>query len=549
MERGLREHSTDAPGLDLSDLGIFEWSALYRNPSYATLFDHEMDPDLQGEERCVLTTFDAVAVDTGRFTGRSPQDKYIVDEPTSNAHIWWEAPDHAGSNNKRLSEEAWSHLRELAAQQLNGKKLYVIDAYCGANPDTRMNVRIIAEVAWQAHFCKNMFIRPTVEELRDFKPDWTILNASKVSCAEFAKLGMRSEVFAAFHIAERMAVIGGTWYGGEMKKGIFTIMNYFLPLKGIGSFHCSANMGAKGDTALFFGLSGTGKTTLSADPHRLLIGDDEHGWDNDGVFNFEGGCYAKTIDLSEEKEPEIYHAIKRDALLENVTVRPDGTVDFSDSSKTENGRVSYPIYHIDRIVKPVSKGGHPSKIIFLACDAYGVLPPVARLTQGQAMYQYLSGYTARVAGTELGVTEPKSTFSACYGAAFLALHPTVYSRILGRKMAEHHCEAYLVNTGWSGGVYGVGHRMPLQETRKVIDAILDGSLSKAQYVEMPILGLHIPVSAPGVDPAILNPRDTWPDKAAYDRTARNLAEMFVKNFKQFTNTEEGRRLEAAGPVL
>ncbi|NUM56597.1 MAG: phosphoenolpyruvate carboxykinase (ATP) [Candidatus Hydrogenedentes bacterium] len=536
--------------LDMSSTGISSWMEIFRNPTYDELYEHEIDPALEGLERCFQTRFGAVSVDTGRFTGRSPQDKYVVEEETSRDHIWWSGPENPGSNNRRLSEEAWAHLKEIAIDQLNGKRLYIIDGYCGANPETRLSVRIVTEVAWQAHFCKNMFIRPDEHELETFVPDWTILNASKATCPDPGKWGLRTEVFAAFNIKERMTVIGGTWYGGEMKKGIFTIMNYFLPLRGIGAFHCSANMGKAGDTALFFGLSGTGKTTLSADPHRLLIGDDEHGWDDHGVFNFEGGCYAKTINLKESSEPEIYHAIKRDALLENVRVLADGTVDFADTSKTENGRVSYPLYHIDKIVKPVSKGGHPNKIIFLACDAFGVLPPVAKLSPDQAMYQYLSGYTAKVAGTELGVTEPKATFSTCYGAAFLALHPTAYASILGRKMHDHHAEAYLVNTGWTAGVYGVGHRMGLVETRHIIDAILDGTLSRAEYTDMPIFGFHVPKFVHDVDSHLLNPRETWHDRAAYDATARKLAQMFIDNFRRFENTAEGVRLaREAGPRL
>ncbi|MBX7257081.1 MAG: phosphoenolpyruvate carboxykinase (ATP) [Candidatus Hydrogenedentes bacterium] len=536
--------------LGLKEIGITTWTGLVRNPSYDTLYEHELDSSLEGFERAYKTSFGALSVDTGRFTGRSPQDKYIVEEDVSRDTVWWAGAENPGSNNKRMSEKTWSHLKDIALKQLNGKRLYVVDGFCGANPDTRLSVRIICEVAWQAHFCKNMFIRPTDEELKTFKPDWTILNASKTTCPDFQDHGMRSEVFAAFNIKERMTVIGGTWYGGEMKKGIFTIMNYFLPLKGIGSFHCSANMGKKGDTALFFGLSGTGKTTLSADPHRLLIGDDEHGWDDEGVFNFEGGCYAKTIDLSEEKEPDIYHAIKRDALLENVKIGDGGVVDFHDTSKTENGRVSYPLYHIENIVKPVSKGGHPSKIIFLACDAFGVLPPVSKLDADQAMYQYLSGYTAKVAGTELGVTEPKATFSTCYGAAFLAVHPTLYAQILGKKMTEHKSEAYLVNTGWTKGGYGVGSRISLPATRKIIDAILDGTLSNAEFDVLPVFGLKYPKSIPGVDSSILNPREGWPDKAEYDAALKKLGDMFVKNFTRFENTDEGRRIStAAGPKL
>ncbi len=536
--------------LGLKNIGISSWTNLIRNPTYDELYKHELDSSLEGFERAWKTTFGALAVDTGRFTGRSPQDKYVVEDDVSRDTVWWAAAENPGSGNKRMSQETWVHLKEIALEQLNGKRLYVVDGFCGANPDTRLSVRIVCEVAWQAHFCKNMFIRPTEDELKGFKPDWTILNASKTSCPDFKEHDMRSEVFAAFNIKERMTVIGGTWYGGEMKKGIFTIMNYFLPLQGIGAFHCSANMGKEGDTALFFGLSGTGKTTLSADPHRLLIGDDEHGWDSEGVFNFEGGCYAKTIDLSEEKEPDIYRAIKRDALLENVKIDDNGVVDFHDTSKTENGRVSYPLYHIDNIVKPISKGGHPSKIIFLACDAFGVLPPVSKLDADQAMYQYLSGYTAKVAGTELGVTEPKATFSTCYGAAFLAVHPTLYAQILGKKMTEHNSEAYLVNTGWTNGRYGVGSRISLPATRKIIDAILDGTLSDAEFDVLPVFGLRFPKSLPKVDSAILNPREGWPDKAEYDAALKNLAEMFTKNFARFENTEEGRRLsKAAGPKL
>lgn len=533
--------------LGLERYGIMSWEALYRNPSYQELFEHETDARLEGLERGVLTSSGCVAVDTGRFTGRSPKDKYFVEEHTSKAHIWWAAPEHRGSDNKKISEDTWDHLKNLAVRQLNGKKLYVVDGYCGANPETRLSVRVICEVAWQAHFCKNMFIRPTEEELKHFHPDWTILNASKTQCDDFAKYGLRSEVFAAFNIGERMTVIGGTWYGGEMKKGIFTIMNYFLPLQDIGAFHCSANKGKDGRTALFFGLSGTGKTTLSTDPNRALIGDDEHGWDNDGVFNFEGGCYAKTIDLSPETEPEIYAAIRRDALLENVKVLPNGEVDYHDTSKTQNGRVSYPIHHIDNIVKPVSKGGHPSHIIFLTCDAFGVLPPVAKLSKGQAMYQYLSGYTAKVAGTELGVTEPTATFSSCFGAPFLALHPTAYSTILGRKIDEFGSKAYLVNTGWSGGSYGVGKRMSLKVTRRIIDAIFDGTIETAEMETMPVFHLRIPKALPGVDASVLNPRNTWQDKAAYDAMAARLADMFTNNFKTFTDTEEGSALLAHGP--
>lgn len=534
--------------LCLENLGITAWEEIRRNPSYQELFEAETDPSLDGYERGVVTSLGAVAVDTGRFTGRSPRAKYFVEEPSSKDHIWWAGPNK-GSDNKPISETVWNVLKSLAIEQLNGKRLYVVDAFCGANPETRLSVRVVCEVAWQAHFCKNMFIRPTEDELEDFRPDWTILNASKTSCKDFEKYGLNGEEFVAFHMGERMTVIGGTWYGGEMKKGIFTIMNYFLPLEGIGAFHCSANQGKAGDTALFFGLSGTGKTTLSTDPKRALIGDDEHGWDDDGIFNFEGGCYAKCINLSAESEPEIYRAIRRDALLENVVVDENGNVDFSSAKKTENTRVSYPLYHIDNIVKPVSKGGHPKNIIFLTCDAFGVLPPVARLTRDQAMYQYLSGYTAKVAGTEVGVTEPKATFSSCFGAPFLAVHPTRYAEILGKKMDEHGSRAYLVNTGWTGGRYGEGRRMSLKATRAILDAIFSGAIDRADFETMPLFNLALPKAVPGVDSAILNPRNTWHDKDAYDQMARKLAGMFADNFKRFTDTPQGQAVEHAGPKL
>lgn len=534
---------------ELARLGITSHGEIFHNLSYDALFEHETAPGLEGYEAGVLTNTGAVNVDTGRFTGRSPQAKYLVVEPTSKDHIWWRDKENPNAPNHPMSEETWERLYAIATGQLNGKNLYIQDGFAGANPDTRLSVRVIAEVAWQAHFCKNMFIRPDAEELAGFAPDWTILNACKASCADYEALGLSSEVFVAFHFGKRMTIIGGTWYGGEMKKGIFTVMNYYLPLKGIGSFHCSANRGREGDTALFFGLSGTGKTTLSTDPHRALIGDDEHGWDDAGIFNYEGGCYAKCIDLSEEKEPDIFHAIRRDALLENLTVDAGGNIDFHDRSKTENTRVSYPLHHIENIVKPVSRGAHPNRVIFLTCDAFGVLPPVARLTPDQAQYQYLSGYTAKVAGTELGVTAPQATFSACYGAAFLALHPTKYADILGKKMDEHGTRAYLVNTGWVGGGHGVGHRMSLPATRAIIDAILDGSIEHAEFEKMPVFGLEFPKSLHDVDPSLLNPRAAWSDQAAYDAQARKLAGMFIESFKKFTNTDHGRALEAVGPRL
>ncbi len=541
------------PELNLEQIGIKDIKEVYYNLSYDELFEHETDPSLEGYEKGVVTEFGAVAVDTGKFTGRSPKDKYIVEEETSKHNVWWGigpvAPTQNNSDNKQISENTWNYLKGIAVKQLSGKRLYVMDGFCGVNPESRLCVRLITEVAWMAHFFKNMFIRPTEEELKNFTPNWIILNACKTTATEYKKYKLRSEVFAAFNIKERMTAIGGTWYGGEIKKGIFSMMNYFLPLKGIGSFHCSANMGKDGDTALFFGLSGTGKTTLSTDPNRKLIGDDEHGWDDEGIFNFEGGCYAKCINLSKEKEPDIYNAIKRDALLENVVVDSEGHVDFSSSAKTENTRVSYPIYHIKNIVKPVSKGGHPKKIIFLSCDAYGVLPPVAKLSKEQAMYYFLSGYTAKVAGTELGVTEPKATFSACFGQAFLLLHPTKYADILGAKMEKHGTQAYLVNTGWIGGKYGVGTRIPLPITRKIINAILDGSLDNAEFEQMPIFRIMIPKSIEGIDSKLLNPCNSWKDKDDYNKTARELAKMFIGHFNNFTDTEKGRILSEAGPVL
>jgi phosphoenolpyruvate carboxykinase (ATP) len=497
-----------------------------------------------------VTSTGAVAVDTGIFTGRSPKDKYIVRESESEKNIWWAAPNRKGSDNKPVSEEVWQHLKSLSQCQLSGKNLYVTDAFCGTNPNTRLKIRVISEVAWMSHFVKNMFIRPTDEELTDFKPDFVLLNACKTTNPKCKEQSLNSEVYATFNIKERMAVIGGTWYGGEIKKGMFSIMNYFLPLRGIASMHCSANMGKKGDTAIFFGLSGTGKTTLSADPKRLLIGDDEHGWDDEGIFNFEGGCYAKCINLSKENEPDIYNAIKRDALLENVVFdKETGIIDFRDASKTENTRVSYPIYHINNIVKPVSKGGHPKNIIFLTADAFGILPPVAKLTYDQTMYHFLSGYTAKVAGTERGIKEPTPTFSSCFGAAFLLLHPTVYAQELAKKMKQHGSTAYLVNTGWIGGPYGIGKRIDIPSTRAIIDAILEEDLLKAEYEELPVFGLMIPKSVKGVDSHILNPRNLWAKKEDWDAAAKSLAEKFIKNFENFTDNDEGKRLVAAGPKI
>ncbi len=535
--------------LDLSIYGIENPTEVVYNPSYDYLYEQELSPALTGYERGVLTELGAVNVDTGVFTGRSPKDKYIVRNEETEKHVWWATPGKKSSDNKPMSQETWEYLKKISAKQLSGKKLFVTDCYCGANENTRICVRFICEVAWQAHFVKNMFIRPTEEQLANFKPDFVVLVASKTSNDKWKEQGLNSEVYAAFHLTERMAVIGGTWYGGEMKKGIFSVMNYFLPLNGMAAMHCSANVGKKGDVAIFFGLSGTGKTTLSADPNRALIGDDEHGWDDNGVFNFEGGCYAKCIDLDPKKEPDIYHAIRRDALLENLDVDANGKIDFASKKKTENTRVSYPIYHIENIVKPVSRAGHAKNVIFLTADAFGVLPPVSALTSAQMQYHFLSGFTAKLAGTERGITEPQPTFSSCFGQAFLLLHPTEYARELVRKMEQHDCKAYLVNTGWIGGAYGVGKRIDLPSTRAIINAILDGSLNNIEFDVLPIFNLRIPKAVPGVDSKMLNPRNAWSSPEAWEKQARELAAKFIANFENFTDNEAGKKLVAAGPQL
>ncbi|RUO78644.1 phosphoenolpyruvate carboxykinase (ATP) [Pseudidiomarina taiwanensis] len=530
--------------LDLSQYGITDVTEIVHNPSYDVLFEEETRPDLEGYEKGRVTKLGAVAVDTGIFTGRSPKDKYIVRDDTTRDTLWWS--DQGKNDNKAITPEVWADLKGIVTQQLSNKRLFVIDAFCGANEDTRLAVRFITEVAWQAHFVKNMFIRPSAEELKTFKPDFVVMNGAKCINCNWQEHGVNSENFVAFNLTERMQLIGGTWYGGEMKKGMFSMMNYFLPLKGIASMHCSANVGEQGDVAIFFGLSGTGKTTLSTDPKRKLIGDDEHGWDDDGVFNFEGGCYAKTINLSEEAEPDIYRAIRRDALLENVTVLEDGTVDFNDGSKTENTRVSYPIYHIDNIVKPVSKAGHAKKVIFLTADAFGVLPPVAKLTEAQTQYHFLSGFTAKLAGTERGITEPTPTFSSCFGAAFLSLHPTKYAEVLVKRMEAAGAEAYLVNTGWNG----TGKRISIKATRAIIDAILDSSIEDAEFIDLPYFNLAMPTALPGVeDSSILDPRNTYEVANDWDVKAQDLARRFIANFEKFTDTKEGAALVAAGPEL
>ena len=537
--------------IDLTKYGITDAAEVHHNLSYDELYKHETDPNLEGFDKGYETDLGAVAIDTGVFTGRSPKDKYIVEDDASDDNIWWHGPNSRISDNKPVSKEVWNDLLKKSTKRLSGRKLYVQDGYCGANENTRLKIRIITEVAWMAHFVKNMFIRPTEEEMKDFEPDFVMINACKTSNPDWKEQGLNSEVYAVFNLSEKMAVVGGTWYGGEIKKGFFSVMNYFLPLDHIAAMHCSANMGKDGDTALFFGLSGTGKTTLSADPKRFLIGDDEHGWDEDGVFNLEGGCYAKTIDLEKEKEPEIYNAIKKDALLENVIFDKENgnKLDFTDSSKTENTRVSYPIYHIDNIVKPVSKGGHPKNVIFLTCDAFGILPPVSRLTKEQTKYYFLSGYTAKVAGTERGITEPQPSFSACFGAAFLLLHPTKYSKELIRKMQEHGSTAWLVNTGWIGGAYGTGKRISLKDTRAIIDAIIDGSLDEAEYEQMDVFNLHIPRAVNNVDSHLLHPKRAWHNDLAYDNARIELAKKFNENFKNYTDSERARRIINAGPVL
>ncbi len=527
--------------INLLQYGISGVEKIYYNPSYEELFQHEMSSNLEGFEKGELTTTGAVSVKTGIFTGRSPKDKFIVKDAVTENTIWWD-----GVINKPMTVDTWKHCKELAIKQLSNKeKLYVVDTFCGTNPDTRLKVRFIMEVAWQAHFVTNMFIRPSHYDLENYgEPDFVSLNAAKIINPQWKEQGLHSEVFVAFNLTEKMNVTGGTWYGGEMKKGIFSMMNYYLPLRDIAAMHCSANVGEKGDVAIFFGLSGTGKTTLSADPKRYLIGDDEHGWDDNGVFNFEGGCYAKTINLSQENEPDIWRAIRRDSLLENVVVKEDGTPDFADGSITENTRVSYPIYHINKIVLP-SKAGHAKKIIYLSADAFGVLPPVSILDDNQAQYHFLCGYTSKLAGTERGIKEPVPSFSPAFGEAFLTLHPTKYSSVLVRKMKEHNAKAYLVNTGWNG----TGKRISIKDTRAIIDAIIDGSIERAETKHIPFLNLTVPVKLPNVSEGILDPRDTYSDIKEWETKAKDLAAKYIKNFAQYTDTKEGLALIPSGPQI
>ena len=530
----------------LTSYGIRDVEEVSYNPSYEELYNDEMNPSLTGFDKGVMTELGAVNVMTGIYTGRSPKDKYFVMDDVSRDTVWWTSKEYK-NDNKPITPEVWDELKQIALNELNGrKKLYVMDAFAGANENTRLKIRFIMEVAWQAHFVKNMFVRPNEEELANFgEPDFVVYTASKGKVTNYKELGLNSETAVAFNLTEKAQIILNTWYGGEMKKGMFSIMNYLLPLKGIASMHCSANTNEKGETAIFFGLSGTGKTTLSTDPHRALIGDDEHGWDDEGVFNFEGGCYAKVINLDKESEPDIYHAIKRNALLENVTVDENGKIDFKDKSVTENTRVSYPIYHIENIVKPVSKAPDAKKVIFLSADAFGVLPPVSILTPEQMKYYFLSGFTAKLAGTERGITEPTPTFSACFGEAFLSLHPTKYAEELVKKMEKVGATAYLVNTGWNG----TGKRISIKDTRAIIDAILDGSIEKAETKTIPYFDFKVPVALHDVNPGILDPRDTYATPEEWNEKAEDLAGRFIKNFEKFTYNEAGKALVVAGPKI
>ncbi|MCX7862654.1 MAG: phosphoenolpyruvate carboxykinase (ATP) [Bacteroidales bacterium] len=535
---------------ELHAIGIKDIKELYYNLSYEELFEHETDASLSGYERGKITNLGAVAVDTGIFTGRSPKDKYIVKDNYTEGSVWWAQQGKKSSDNKPINKDQWEYLLNISKNQLSGKRIYVNDVYAGANENSRLKIRVITEIAWASHFVKNMFIRPSDEDLKSFTPDFILFHACKATNPRWKEMNMNSEVFVAFNLTDKMAVIGGTWYGGEIKKGIFTVMNYYLPLQGIASMHCSANVGKDGDTALFFGLSGTGKTTLSTDPERALIGDDEHGWDNEGIFNFEGGCYAKCINLNPEKEPDIYKAIRRNALLENVVIdEATGAIDFSSAAKTENTRVSYPIYHIENIVKPVSKGPHPKNIIFLTADAFGVLPPVAILNEDEAMYYFLSGYTAKLAGTERGIIEPVPTFSAAFGAAFLPLHPTVYAKVLREKIIQHKTKVFLVNTGWIGGPYKIGQRIDITVTRNVIRSILNQSILQVETEKMPIFNLTIPKELPGIESRFLNPRNAWQKPTEYDIQAKMLAQKFIDNFEWFCDNDEAIRLKSFGPSI
>ena len=529
----------------LKKIGIIDPLEIIYNPSFDKLYEEELLSELTGYEKSQKTEYGALNVKTGIYTGRSPKDKYIVKDKTTEDNFWWTSSDRK-NDNKPISQEVWEDLKLNVTKQLSNKKLYIIDAFCGANKDTCLKVRFVMEVAWQAHFVKNMFIRPSEEELKNFVPDFHVINGSKTSIKEYKKHNMNSETFIAFNLTERIQLIGGTWYGGEMKKGMFAVMNYLLPQKGIASMHCSANKGINDDTvSLFFGLSGTGKTTLSTDPKRSLIGDDEHGWDDDGIFNFEGGCYAKTVNLDPKKEPDIFKAIKKDALLENVIVDDNGKVDYDDISLTENTRVSYPIYHIENIVQPISKGGHANKVIFLTADAFGVLPAVSILSNEEAQYHFLSGFTAKLAGTERGVDRPTPTFSACFGAAFLTLHPTKYAEVLSKRMKMNNSKAYLVNTGWNGR----GERISLKNTRSIIDNILNDKIDNVPTTNIPIFNLEVPTQLNNIDSEIFDPRKSWDSNIAWENKATELAKLFIANFNQFCDSENGKNLVKFGPQV
>ena len=531
--------------IDLKKYGILDTTEILYNPTYEVLYNEETKPGLEGFDKGQVTELGAINVMTGIYTGRSPKDKYIVMDEFSKDTVWWNTPEYPNDNHE-MSEAVWAEVKKIALKQLSGKRLFVVDGFCGTHTDTRMKVRFVMEVAWQAHFVTNMFIRPKNQKEFDQEPDFLVYCASKAKVDNYKELGLRTDTCVAFNVSSKEQVILNTWYGGEMKKGLFPMMNFYLPLKGIAAMHCSANTDKNGkNTAIFFGLSGTGKTTLSTDPNRLLIGDDEHGWDDHGVFNFEGGCYAKVINLDKESEPDIYNAIRRDALLENVTVDENGKIDFADKSVTENTRVSYPIYHIDNIVRPDSEGPAANQVIFLSADAFGVLPPVSILTSEQCKYYFLSGFTAKLAGTERGITEPTPTFSACFGQAFLELHPTKYAEELVKRMEQSGAKAYLVNTGWNG----TGKRISIRDTRGIINAILNGSIDKAPTKYIPYFNFEVPTELAGVDTGILDPRDTYADPSVWEEKAKDLAGRFIKNFHKYESNEAGKALVAAGPQL
>jgi len=532
----MNNYGKKADNASLESIGLGQVENAFWNLTPAELVEETI---VNGQG--VLTDTGAIAIRTGEFTGRSPQDRFIVADAKTENSVWW------GDINKKFDADKFDALFNRMKAYLTNKDVYVRDAYACADDDYRLNLRVVTEFPWSNMFASNMFLRPTDEEISNFNPEWHVVCAPGFM-ADPEIDGTRQHNYAVINFTEKMIIIGGTGYTGEIKKGIFSVLNFVLPTeRNVLSMHCSANVGKDGDTAIFFGLSGTGKTTLSSDPDRRLIGDDEHGWSDNGVFNFEGGCYAKTIDLSQEKEPQIWDAIKFGAILENIGfVEGTSTPDYSDASITQNTRVSYPIHHIDNIMVP-SKGGMPKNIFFLTADAFGVLPPISKLTPGQAMYHFISGYTAKVAGTEAGVTEPQTAFSACFGAPFLPLHPTKYAEMLGKKMEENNVRVWLINTGWSGGAYGTGERISLKYTRAMITAALEGKLDNVDYTTHEIFGLAMPNECANVPAEILNPKNTWSDKAAYDAKANSLASEFVKNFEQFESAAN-EEIMAAAPV-